>query len=128
MGIVLPLGRFFLSGVSEMASGIVLLTNGTISSPVSQLDLLLPSGYADFEIRLIGFQVNESGEDSLQFRLSFDGGLTFSEESVYSTRYLESDSAIGSVYSSTSNGTSGQISNGYPSQVQTPGQSFNGTI
>src|SRR5258708_15788786 len=74
----------------------VLIASGTIASPVAQLDLLLPAGYADFELRLIGWQVDESGEDSLEYRFSFDGGSTFSSSNLYKTRYLESDSAIGS--------------------------------
>lgn len=119
------------TGAIAGTSGMTLLASGTIASPVANLDLSLSAGYSDFEIRLVGWQVDENGEDSLQYRLSFDGGSTYSTDAHYFTRYVHSSDVNSDprVTAATLSGqTSGQIANGYPSPVASPGVGMTSTI
>lgn len=61
-----------------MYAGQVLVQAGTVSAPVTFIDLDLPSGYIQFRIEFYGLKFG-SGSDSYNFAaaLSFDGGDTY---------------------------------------------------
>jgi hypothetical protein len=63
------------------ATGSVLLASGSISSPTVTVELALPTAYKSFTLELRGMQAD--GADQFCYRLSFDGGTTYSDESNY---------------------------------------------
>lgn len=60
--------------------GMLLIDSGTISSPVSNLQLDLPSGYSQYLLELIN--ITPSVSDALGMSMSQDGGSTWPNNSV----------------------------------------------
>lgn len=80
------------SGVSKKIApanvgGIVPISAGKVTSPVSFIDLVLPSGYVQFKLNVSGIQY--TSQDTMGIGVSYDAGATFINDTVHSDSYFE---------------------------------------
>lgn len=75
------------------AVGSIKLAGGSISSPVSHIDIALPSGYETFIFELRAFKTSLAGFNGIiAFALSADDGATFLNDTVNFVSYISSGS------------------------------------
>jgi hypothetical protein len=89
------------------ATGSVLLSSGSISSPVASFELALPTGYVSFLLELYGFQLDQNDNFGLRFSanagISFYSGSSDYENDLMWSEGLSGTPAVGGSFANTDN-------------------------
>jgi hypothetical protein len=84
--IMTTLGKTIVGGSVNANLMSVTLASGSITSDIAYLDLVLPTGYALFELELIDFGISAS--DNLAAAFSADDGVSFWCDTIHQDTYL----------------------------------------